>query len=132
LGLSAVLFLGANSFPDRAAAAARYIFFLAGMLAVLSLILLLQKTSSPDSHVRWVRSPKNFTLTLASMVGYGILISFIGFFPASALFMAALSWMLGFRRPVFILLGTGLILGFVWLVFVHFLGVPVPMGIWGE
>jgi hypothetical protein len=102
------------------------------MLAVLSLILLLQKTSSPDSHVRWVRSPKNFTLTLASMVGYGILISFIGFFPASALFMAALSWMLGFRRPVFILLGTGLILGFVWLVFVHFLGVPVPMGIWGE
>ena len=77
LGLSAVLFLGANSFPDRAAAAARYIFFLAGMLAVLSLILLLQKTSSPDSHVRWVRSPKNFTLTLASMVGYGILISFI-------------------------------------------------------
>ncbi len=81
---------------------------------------------------RWVRSPKNFTLTLASMVGYGILISFIGFFPASALFMAALSWMLGFRRPVFILLGTGLILGFVWLVFVHFLGVPVPMGIWGE
>ena len=132
LGLSAVLFLGANSFPDRAAAAARYIFFLAGMLAVLSLILLLQKTSSPDSHVRWVRSPKNFTLTLASMVGYGILISFIGFFPASALFMAALSWMLGFRRPVFILLGTGLILGFVWLVFVHFLGVPVPMGIWGD
>ena len=132
LGLSAVLFLGANSFPDRAAAAARYIFFLAGMLAVLSLILLLQKTSSPDSHVRWVRSPKNFTLTLASMVGYGILISFIGFFPASALFMAALSWMLGFRRPVFILLGTGLILGFVWLVVVHFLGVPVPMGIWGE
>jgi hypothetical protein len=132
LGLSAVLFLGANSFPDRAAAAARYIFFLAGMLAVLSLILLLQRTSSPDSHVRWVRSPKNFTLTLASMVGYGILISFIGFFPASALFMAALSWMLGFRRPVFILLGTGLILGFVWLVFVHFLGVPVPMGIWGE
>ena len=132
LGLSAVLFLGANSFPDRAAAAARYIFFLAGMLAVLSLILLLQKTSSPDSHVRWVRSPKNFTLTLASMVGYGILISFIGFFPASALFMAALSWMLGFRRPVFILLGTGLILGFVWLVFGHFLGFPVPMGIWGE
>ena len=132
LVLSAVLFLGANSFPDRAAAAARYIFFLAGMLAVLSLILLLQKTSSPDSHVRWVRSPKNFTLTLASMVGYGILISFIGFFPASALFMAALSWMLGFRRPVFILLGTGLILGFVWLVFVHFLGGPVPMSIWGE
>ena len=132
LGLAAALFLGANSFPDRAADAARYIFFLAGMLAVLSLILLLQRTSSPDSHVRWVRSPKNFTLTLASMVGYGILISFIGFFPASALFMAALSWMLGFRRPVFILLGTGLILGFVWLVFVHFLGVPVPMGIWGE
>jgi hypothetical protein len=132
LGLSAVLFLGANSFPDRAAAAARYIFFMAVMIAGVTRMYMMKKKTSPHTHVRWVRSPKNFTLTLASMVGYGILISFIGFFPASALFMAALSWMLGFRRPVFILLGTGLILGFVWLVFVHFLGVPVPMGIWGE
>jgi hypothetical protein len=100
------------------------------MLAVLSLILLLQKTSSPDSHVRWVRSPKNFTLTLASMVGYGILISFIGFFrPAPFLWPHFLDARL--PAPLFILLGTGLILGFVWLVFVHFLGVPVPMGIVG-
>ncbi len=132
LGLAAALFLGANSFPDRAADAARYIFFLAGTLAALSLILFLQNTPSPDSHVRWIRSPKNFTMALASMAGYGILTSFIGFFPASALFMTVLSWLLGFRRPVFIILGTGLILGFVWLVFVHFLGVPVPMGIWGD
>ncbi len=89
LGLAAALFLGANSFPDRAADAARYIFFLAGTLAALSLILFLQNTPSPDSHVRWIRSPKNFTMALASMAGYGILTSFIGFFPASALFIAA-------------------------------------------
>jgi hypothetical protein len=132
LGLAAALFFGANSFPDRAADAARYVFFLAGTLAVLSLTLFFQNTPSPDSHVRWVRSPRNFSLTMAALVAYGILTSSIGFFPASALFMAVLSWMLGFRRPVLILLGTGLILGFVWLVFVHFLGVPVPMGIWGE
>lgn len=132
LGLAAALFLGANSFPDRAAAAARYIFFLAGILAVLSLILLFQKTASPDSHVRWIRSPRNFSTALLLLAAYGILIPYLGFFPASGLFMIALSWRLGFQRPFFILLGTGLILGFVWLTFVHFLGVPVPLGIWGE
>lgn len=132
LGLAAALFLGANSFPDRAAAAARYIFFLAGILAVLSLILLVQKTASPDSHVRWVRSPRNFSIAIVLIAAYGILIPYLGFFPASGLFMIILSWGLGFRRPFFILLGTGLIIGFVYLTFVHFLGVPVPMGIWGE
>lgn len=132
LGLAAVLFLGANSFPDRAADAARYVFFLAGTLAVLSLVLFLQKTPSPDSHVQWVRAPRNFTVTIAVMITYGILIPWLGFFPASGFFMIALSWMLGFRRPLFVLLATGLILGFVYLVFVHFLGVPVPMGFWGE
>ena len=132
LGLAAALFLGANSFPDRAADAARYVFFLAGTLAVLSLVLFLQKTPSPDSHVKWVRAPRNFTVTIAVMITYGILIPCLGFFPASGFFMIALSWMLGFRRPLFVLLATGLILGFVYLVFVHFLGVPVPMGFWGE
>ncbi|MGI6790758.1 tripartite tricarboxylate transporter TctB family protein [Aminivibrio sp.] len=132
LGLAAALFLGANSFPDRAADAARYVFFLAGTLAVLSLVLFLQKTPSPDSHVQWVRAPRNFTVTIAVMITYGILIPWLGFFPASGFFMIALSWMLGFRRPLFVLLATGLILGFVYLVFVHFLGVPVPMGFWGE
>ena len=132
LGLAAALFLGANSFPDRAADAARYVFFLAGTLAVLSLVLFLQKTPSPDSHVKWVRAPRNFTVTIAVMITYGILIPWLGFFPASGFFMIALSWMLGFRRPLFVLLATGLILGFVYLVFVHFLGVPVPMGFWGE
>jgi len=132
LGLAAALFLGANSFPDRAADAARYIFFLAGTLAVLSLVLFIQKTPSPDSHVRWVRSPRNFTIAVILMATYGILIPYIGFFPASGLFMIVLSWGLGFRRPFFILLGTAVILGFVYFVFVHFLGVPVPMGFWGE
>ena len=132
LGLAAALFLGANSFPDRAADAARYVFFLAGTLAVLSLVLFLQKTPSPHSHLQWVRAPRNFTVTIAVMITYGILIPWLGFFPASGFFMIALSWMLGFRRPLFVLLATGLILGFVYLVFVHFLGVPVPMGFWGE
>ena len=66
LGLAIALFLGAYNFPDRAADAARYIFFLAGTMAVLSLILFVQKIPSPDSDVRWVRSVRNFTITLVA------------------------------------------------------------------
>ena len=132
LGLAAALFFRATGFPDRAASAARYVFFLAGTLAALSLILLVQKTSSPESHVRWVRSPHNFIRTIVATICYGAGIPLLGFFPASALYMVALALLLGYRRPLFILIGTGIILSFVYLVFVHYLGVPVPMGIWGE
>ena len=132
LGLAAALFYGASSFPDRAADAARYVFFLAGIFAVLSLVLLLQKTPSPDSHVVWVRSPRSFFFAVVAIVAYGAAIPRFGFFPASALFMPLLALLLGYRRPLFIILGTGVILSFVYLVFVYFLGVPVPQGIWGE
>ena len=132
LGLSAALFLGANSFPDRAADAARYIFFLAGMLAVLSLILFFQNVPSSDPAITWIRSRRNFTLTVISLFIFVVVTPYIGFFPSSVLFIAALSWMLGFRRPAFIILASILVLGFVYIVFVYFLGVPVPMGIWGE
>ena len=131
-GLAAALFYWANSFPDRAADAARYVFFLAGIFAVLSLVLLVQKTPSPDSHVRWIRSPRNFILSVAAIIAYGAAIPRLGFFLASAVFMPLLALLLGYRRPLFILLGTGIILSFVYLVFIYFLGVPVPMGIWGE
>ncbi len=132
LGLAAALFFGGQSFPDRAADAARYVFFLAGTLAVLSLVLLVQKTPSPDSHVQWVRSPRNFIFSILSIAGYGAVVSYLGFFPASAIFMPVLALLLGYRRPLYILLATALILSFVYLVFVYSLGVPVPMGIWGE
>jgi hypothetical protein len=132
LGLSAALFMGAGGFPDRAAAAARYVFFLAGVLALLSLILLVQKTPSPDSHVQWVRAPRNFLFAVFSIIGYGAAVPCLGFFPASAVFMPLLALLLGYRRPFYIVLGTALILSFVYLIFVYFLGVPVPTGIWGE
>jgi hypothetical protein len=132
LGLAAALFLGANSFPDRAADAARYIFFLAGMLTVLSLMLFFQNAPSSEPATKWIRSPGNFIATLISLAAYGFITPYIGFFPASALFIAALAHFLGFRRPGFIILAALMVLGFVYIIFVHFLGVPVPMGIWED
>lgn len=132
LGLAAALFAGAAMFPDRAVSAARYIFFLAGSLAALSLLLFFQNEPSSGAAFKWVRSRRNFFLTLGALLVYSWLVNLAGFFPASALFMAALAPMLGFRRPVLILLAVVLILSFTYLIFVHFLGVPVPVGLWGE
>ena len=132
LGLAAALFIGANSFPDRAADAARYIFFLAGMLAILSLVLFFQNVPASDPEVTWIRSPRNFAITLVFLFIYGAVTPYIGFFPASALFIAALAPALGFRRPLLILTAALLVLGFVYIIFVYFLGVPVPMGIWRD
>ncbi len=130
LGLAATLFLGAKDFPDRAASAARYIYFLAGVLAVLSSLLFFQSEATSEPQERWIRSPRHFFVTIAAMVGYCAAIPYLGFFLAGAIFMPALAMLLGYRSPLFIAIGTGLILAFIYLVFVYFLGVPVPAGIW--
>jgi hypothetical protein len=130
LGLAATLFLGAKDYPYRAATAARYIFFLAGVLALLSVIMFFRSEAQSEPQNRWIRSPRHFLVTVAAMAGYGAAIPYLGFFLASALFMPVLALLLDYRRPLFIAIGTGVILLFVYLVFVYFLGVPVPMGIW--
>lgn len=84
-----------------------------------------------EPQKRWILlAAALFLVTLAAMAGYGAVIPYLGFFLASALFMPVLALLLDYRRPLFIAIGTGVILLFVYLVFVYFLGVPVPMGIW--
>jgi hypothetical protein len=55
----------------------------------------------------------------------------LGFFLSSGLYMLILSWLLGLKRPVWVIGGTFGLLLFIYVVFVRFLTVPVPMGIWG-
>ncbi len=133
LVLAAAMFISARSFPDRAAAASRYVFFLVAVLSVLSLSLLfLGARKEGDARpIRWIKSSRPFWATLGGSIVYIGLMNYIGFFPGSAIYVIFLGYVLGFRNPLWILTGTSGLLLFVYFVFVRFLAVPVPSGLWG-
>ncbi|MCF4114434.1 MULTISPECIES: tripartite tricarboxylate transporter TctB family protein [Dethiosulfovibrio] len=133
LVLAAAMFFSAGSFPDRAEAATRYVVFLSGLLACLSLALMAQFAfkDSGGERIRWVVNRRTFLFTVVASVLFVLLLNFVGFFLASGFYMFVLGWILGFRDKMWLLIGTLGLLGFVYIVFVRFLAVPVPAGLWG-
>lgn len=132
IALAGAMALNASSFPERAAAAARYVHFLAATMTLFSVILLLQSfRPHAPSQVEWVRARKPFLAAVAGLLCYVPLLSILGFFPASFVFMTATGRLLGFRNLKFLFLGTGGTLLFIYVVFVRFLQVPVPTGLIG-
>lgn len=133
IALAGAMALSAKTFPERATAAASYVLFLSAAIAIFSLILLLQtlKNGQNNGRMEWVRAPKSFLAAVVGLCCYVPLLSLLGFFPASFLFMALTARLLGFRDLRFLFLGTGGTLLFIYLVFVRFLQVPVPTGLIG-
>lgn len=68
--------------------------------------------------------------TVAVPVIYIALLQPVGFFVATPPFLAAVMMSMGERRPLHILLVTGLIYAIVILVFIKLLYVPLPVGTW--
>ena len=67
-------------------------------------------------------------LTIAMVMS----LKYVGFYVAAAVYMAVLAPLLGLRRPVLLLVCTVLLLAVIYGVFVRFLGVPVPLGVFEE
>jgi putative tricarboxylic transport membrane protein len=73
--------------------------------------------------------PKKVLLTTLLCVAYVALVEVLGFYVATALFMAVFMAMMGLRKPViYIAAIVGVNLG-IYLLFVWQLKVPVPIGI---
>ena len=107
-------------------------FGLACILGLLSLILVLQTrngtgpTSAFWPERTWVRP----SLGSLALFAYALFVSMLGFLPTTFLFivgwtrfMERLSW------QTVLLVAAGVTAG-LYLVFVWFLGVPVPVGFW--
>lgn len=130
LALAVAVYALALNFPPNAPDAARYTEFLALILGVLSLLLVF--SAKGESSVVWFKALKAWLITAFLSLVYVLVTSPLGFYVASAIYVPALSWALGLRRPVLLVLSVVITLVVVWLVFQKFLMVPVPMGtLWG-
>ncbi len=124
------MYLYAGTFPERAASAALYIRFLAMVLGFFSIILLGKSFYSKDSHIiGWIERPRFFYATVGLLIVYIVLMNVIGFFISSFLFMFGLAWILGYKKVLSLSIGSFSLLALIYVVFVRFLTVPVPTGL---
>ena len=120
-------------FPPYAVHASQYVKFLLAVLTVLCSILVVSSLMTHDSErVQWVKAPGPFTVTLVLTVLYMFSLKYSGFYVSSALYMLLLAPALGLRRPLLLLTSTAALLALVYSVFVRFLRVPVPLGVFEE
>lgn len=63
-----------------------------------------------------------------SLVVYVLLLPKLGFVVMTSLFMLSLLWFLDIKRPLLLVLYTGLTVGLLYVIFVKILLVPLPSG----
>lgn len=129
--MAIMLYRSTVSFPEMTqGSTANYIRFLALSLGVLCLLELglnifrSVKEAKDSFHI--TSAPGMFIALLILMFLFAILLEPLGFYIVSALFLPVTMYVLGARKLLTILLTSGGVLLFVYLVFAKLLGVPLP------
>lgn len=137
-GAAGILLAGAIysetlKFPAYAVHASQYVMFLLAVMAILcGLLIVASLKSGGAGKTQWVKAPGPFAATVALTLVYVLSLKYAGFYVASAVYMLVLAFLLGLRRPLLLIVSTAALLALVYGVFVRFLGVPVPLGIFEE
>jgi len=134
LALAVLLFRSTASYPESVqGSTAMYVRFLGaalGLLCTLELIFSLKKRkeNKPPEKMNIAVKPVRFWGLFLLLVLYCAALSRLGFYLASALFLPLSMVLLGAKKPLTILLTSGGVLLFVYLIFARLLEVSLPMG----
>jgi putative tricarboxylic transport membrane protein len=106
-------------------------FWLGLVMAGLSLGFLIRSLKQKNPGDAWLprgEGLRDMLVVLGITIAFIALLNVTGMVIGTALYLAALVWYLG-RHPWWLTLGVALAAaGFNWLVFVHWLRVPMPEG----
>ena len=104
------------------------IFTLLGVLLAGNAIVY-RNIPAHDCGVVTVKEMINPFIAYVMIAAYALLIPRVGFFVTSAVFMLIMMVWMGYRKVVPMVLTTGIMLGFIYFLFVVQLNVPLPSGI---
>jgi putative tricarboxylic transport membrane protein len=130
--IAVLLYCSTASYPAMVqGSTARYVRFLGvmlGLLCSLELFFLLKKKKQEGGTEKLVMGSKPllFWGLFIILLVYAVLLTPLGFYLSSALFLPASMLLLGARKPLTISLSTAGVLLFVYLVFALLLEVPLP------
>ena len=127
--LAVLLYRSAADYPGIAQkTSAKYVRFLAVFIGGLSLAQLgfgLVRDHGRDVLVL-TENRRRFGGMVFALILFAIAFEPLGFYLSAAVFIPAVAWMLGYRRPIVIGLTTAGLLAFVYVVFVQLLSVRLP------
>ena len=111
-----------------------YTLVVTGIFTVLGLLLagnaiVYRNKPAHDCGVVTAKEMINPMIAFLMILVYTLLIPRVGFFVTSAVFMLIMMVWMGYRKPVPMVLTTGIMLGFIYFLFVVQLNVPLPSGI---
>ena len=132
---SIVVLLGTLSYPYQSAYFPRFILILLGGLGCALFVKEIKKKKPPTSEKNEDRAPFfqnpafiKVSLMIVYSVVYMLAISYIGFFSTTIVAIPIMIWLLGVRKPSTIIISTGIVVFFIYLIFDIFLRVPFPEG----
>lgn len=128
--LAVLLYLSTASYTGIAQkTSALYVRFLAvsfGGLSAVQLLFSLRKTAPDAAPLDLFGRAGRFFGLMAGLIAFALAFKSLGFFIPAAVFIPAISWMLGYRNPLVIALSTGGVLLGVYLIFIRLLSVNLP------
>jgi putative tricarboxylic transport membrane protein len=129
--LAVLLFRSTAGYPPSVqGSTAMYVRFLGvalGSLCALELLFWVQKLSKEQPVVLTIAAaPLRFWGLLILLILYAVALTPFGFYLSSAIFLPVAMLLLGARKPLSIVLTSGGVLLFVYLVFYKLLAVPLP------
>ena len=139
---SIMAYLETLSYPYKSAYFPRIIILLAAMMGCV----LLGKAIIESKKESGVRRPEEegdretvpllkqpvtlkVTLMIACSMIYLIILSLVGFFATTLVYLPVMTWLLGIRKLKTIAFSTIFVVFFIYLIFGAFLKVPLPQGI---
>ena len=131
LVMSVALYQSTADFPKMVqGSTATYIRFLAlstGILCLVEVILWMRKKAQDQGKkLNMTSAPFRFWSLLVLMFVYSLLLEYLGFYITSSLFLPMGMFILGARNIWWVVLTSGGVLLFIFLVFAKLLGVPLP------
>jgi putative tricarboxylic transport membrane protein len=107
-------------------------FWLSLVMGPLALMMLLKSIKQKDPGESWLprgEGLRDMLVVLGVTIAFIALLGVTGMVIGTALYLVALIWYLG-RHPWWLTLGVAVAAAFFnWLVFVHWLRVPMPEGV---
>ena len=133
---SIVVLLGTLSYPYQSAYFPRFILILLGLLGCALFVKEIRKKKPPTpgksgERTTVFQNPAFIKVSLMFIysIVYLLAVNWVGFFSTTIVAIPIMTWLLGVRKPSTIIIATGIVVFFIYLIFKIFLKVPFPEGL---
>ncbi len=88
------------------------------------------KSGQQEGKIPFFTNVRRFFLMVVYMLLFFLGMDYLGYFTTSIIMLPLLSWLLGYRKPKVVMIGTICFLSLIYLLFIVIFSRPLPQEIW--